>query len=114
MTPNTIRRILPGAVLALILIGCAQPVPPDKSNYVGEWKSKEMYLLILQDGSVKYERLKGGATTRITGPLRTFQDDDFVVGFSFIKTTFIVTQPPHEEEGEWKMVVDGVELTKTR
>ena len=106
------RRTFFGLVFALMLIACAQPVPPDKSSYVGEWKSKEMYLLILQDGSVKYERLKSGSTTRITGPLMAFQGDSFIVGFSFIKTTFVVTRPPYEEEGNWKMVVDGVELTK--
>ncbi|MGD8368193.1 MAG: hypothetical protein PVG78_11150 [Desulfobacterales bacterium] len=111
---NRPRRFFPALILAAMMIACAQPVPADKLDYVGEWKSKEMYLLILKDGSVKYERLKGGATTRITGPLKEFQGDHFIVGFSFITTTFLVTQPPYQEAGKWKMVVDGVELTKTR
>jgi hypothetical protein len=72
-----------------------------------------MYLLILSDGSVKYERLKGGATTTVTGPIKEFKGDNFVVGFAFIKTTFVVSKPPYQENGVWKMIVDGVKLSKT-
>ena len=36
------------------LAGCGKPVPPEKAAYVGEWQEKTMYLLITQDGSVKY------------------------------------------------------------
>ena len=112
-----IRRLWAAAstiLIALLLISCAEPVPPEKMNYVGEWKSKEMYLLILADGSVKYERLKGGGTTTVTGPLKEFKGDNFVVGVSFIKTTFVVSKPPYQEDGRWKMVVDGVELVRSR
>jgi hypothetical protein len=82
-------------------------------NYAGEWKSKEMYLLILPDGSVEYERLKGGSTTTVTGPIKEFKGNNFVVGFAFIKTTFVVSKPPYQENGVWKMIVDGVVLSKT-
>ncbi len=73
-----------------------------------------MDLLITQDGSVKYERLKGGVTTSISGPLQEFQGNDFSVGISFLSSTFVVSKPPYQEDGRWKMVVDGVELTKDR
>ena len=112
MKSNSIKRIFSVLIIVLFLISCAKPVPPEKENYVGEWQSKEMYLLILQDGSVKYKRLKGGGTTKVSGPLKEFQGDNFVVGIAFIKTTFIVSKPPYQENGAWKMVVDGVELTK--
>jgi len=101
-------------LLLLFLSGCGIDVPEDKSSYVGEWQSKEMSLLILQDGSVKYKRLKKGATVSVTGPIQEFQGDDFVVGVAFFKTTFEVSKPPYEEDGEWKMVVDDVELTKVQ
>ena len=112
MKSNSIKRIFSVLMIVLFLISCAKPVPPEKENYVGEWQSKEIYLLILQDGSVKYKRLKGGGTTKVSGPLKEFQGDNFVVGIAFIKTTFIVSKPPYQENGVWKMVVDGVELTK--
>ena len=100
-------------VMCLLLAGCSNPVPPEKSDYIGEWQSKEMYLLILQDGSLRYQRLKGGANTKITGPIKEFQGDNFIVGFAFITTTFEVSTPPYKVGGVWKMVVDGVTLTKT-
>jgi hypothetical protein len=45
--------------------------------------------------------------------LRRFEGDHFVVGIAFLSTTFEVSTPPHQEAGTWKMVVDGVELTRT-
>lgn len=113
MKLNSIKPIFSLLVIALLFISCAKPVPPEKMDYVGEWRSKEMYLLILQDGSVKYKRLKGGGTTEVTGPIKEFEGDNFVVGFAFIKTTFVVSTPPYQENGTWKMVVDGVELIKS-
>ncbi len=112
MKSNSIKYTFSVLIIALLFISCGQPVPPEKISYVGEWKSKEMYLLILPDGSVKYERLKGGATTTVTGPIKEFQGNNFVVGIALIKTTFVVSKPPYQENGVWKMIVDGVELSK--
>jgi hypothetical protein len=35
-----------------------------------------------------------------------------LVGALGINTIFVVSKPPHEENGVWKMTVDEVELTK--
>jgi hypothetical protein len=72
-----------------------------------------MYLLITADGSVRHERSRGGATTSIEGPLKDFDGDHFEVGIGPLATKFIVSRPPYEEGGAWKMVVDDVELTRT-
>src|SRR4051812_28432551 len=61
----------------LALSGCGKPVPVDKKAYVGEWQEKTMYVLITQDGSVRYKRLKGGASTSVEGPLKGFTGDNF-------------------------------------
>ena len=71
-----------------------------------------MYLLITSDGSIRYRRLRGGAETKITGPLRSFEGNDFIVGIPVLSTTFVVSTPPYNDNGTWKMVVDGVELTR--
>ena len=71
-----------------------------------------MSLLITQDGSVDYRRVKGGAKTSITAPLKKFEGDNFVVGIGLWTTTFVVSKPPREEAGRWKMTVDGVELIR--
>jgi hypothetical protein len=96
----------------LTLSACGTPVPRDKSAYVGEWRAESMRLLITQDGSVAYKRIKGGVTTSVEGPIRRFEGNDFVVGIPLVSTKFAVSKPPYQESGKWKMVVDGVELTK--
>ena len=98
----------------LTLSACGKPVPPEKSAYVGEWRAQTMALLITQDGSVVYKRIKGGLTTSVNGPLRRFEGDNFVVGIPLVSTTFEVSKPPYQEAGRWKMVVDGEELTKVQ
>lgn len=109
-----VRAIPAIFLLTLFLYGCGKPVPADKADYVGEWRAPEMYLSIAQDGSVEYKRFKGSAKTSITGPLQQFKGNDFSVGLLFLSTTFVVSKPPYKEGGRWKMVVDGVELTKVR
>ena len=98
---------------AALLFGCGKPVPPEKSSYVGEWQQPTMYLLITQDGSVKYKRLSGGTTKSIEGPLQGFNGDNFDVGIGPMSTTFVVSKPPYQDGDKWKMVIDGVELTRT-
>ena len=106
-------RLITALVLALVLAGCGKPVPPEKAAYVGEWQEKTMYLLIAQDGSVRYKRVKGSVTTSVEGPIKAFEGDNVVVGFGPMTTTFVVSKLPYQEKGRWRMVVDGVELTKT-
>jgi len=98
--------------MTIFLSACGKPVPPEKSAYVGEWREKVMYLLITQDGGVRYKRFKGGANVSVDGPLKQFDGDNFEVGIGPASTTFVVTRPPYQDGNEWKMVVDGVELTK--
>lgn len=100
------------SMLALALVGCAKPIPPEKSDYVGEWRAPTMAILILPEGRVTYRRREGGMSRSIDGPLKDFEGDDFVVGIGWIATTFIVSVPPHRDGTAWKMTVDGVELTR--
>jgi len=96
-----------------VLFGCGQPLPESRLDYAGEWESQEMYLLILADGTVAYERLQNGGKTSINGPVQEFVGDDFTVGLSFLNTTFDVDQAPYQEDGRWYMVVDGIKLRKS-
>ena len=109
----SLRNLLVLASVLIILIGCGEPIPPEKVSYVGEWQEKTMYLLITQDGSVRYKRLMGGASSSAKGPLQGFDGDNFHVGIGPMRTTFVVSKPPYQDGNKWKMVVDGVELTRT-
>ena len=110
------RNLGLAAVLAAALIaaGCGQPVPADKAAYVGRWQSQEpqMILVILQEGRVEYERKEGNSSTSIRAPIQGYFGDDFEVGLGFMNTRFVVSVPPHQEGGVWKMTVDGVVLTR--
>jgi hypothetical protein len=107
------RKLLWGfAVCCLLLVGCGKPLPPDKLAYAGEWHSSTMSLLITESGDVDYRRVDGHTSKSISGPLQAFEGSNFVVGVGPIKTTFVVSEPPHDDQGTWKMVVDGVALTK--
>jgi hypothetical protein len=94
------------------LAGCGEPLPQDKLSYAGEWRSKEVWLLITPDGRCEYERRSGSATRSIQAPIKRFEGDNFVVGIGPMSTTFVVSSPPRVVEGRWKMTVDGVELTR--
>jgi hypothetical protein len=96
----------------LLLAACANPLPPEKSAYVGQWNAPGMSLLITQDGSVVYKRIKSGVTTSINAPLKKFEGDNFVVGIGLWTSTFVVSKPPREESGRWRMTVDGVDLSR--
>jgi hypothetical protein len=108
-----INQLLLLLAVQISLTACGQQVPKEKAAYVGEWKGDSMYLLITEDGQVKYQRSEGSGSKSIDAPLQEFAGDNFDVGVGPLSTTFVVGKPPHREGDDWKMTVDGVELTKT-
>ena len=107
----TILLIVVGFIC--LLSGCNSiPIPEEKRTYVGTWEGVGFHLTISDDGGVNYRRVNGNNTKTVTGPVKSFNGDDFVVGVLFITTTFTVQHPPYMEGNEWLMVVDGVELKK--
>jgi len=109
---RNIRHIVFAGLIATLLVACAKPLPPDKSNYAGEWKGGPISLVITPEGRVLYARKEGNMSKSLDAPVKEFKGDNFVVGVGFMSTEFVVSAPPHEEGGEWKMTVDGVELTR--
>jgi len=81
------KKLFLASLLSVALVGCSNPVPESKMDYVGVWGGNGMALLILADGTVSYERVRGGGTTSVNGPLKEFVGDNFVVGVLFITTT---------------------------
>jgi len=109
-------RIVPILFLAagICLSGAAlaDPVPADKMAYVGAWKGKDMELVLAKDGKVKYKRAQPNKKLDLSLDLQGFNGDNFDVGFALVRSTFVVSKPPHREGKLWKMTVDGVELTR--
>lgn len=111
----SLRKSLALLLILLTLAACGNPVPVYKAIYVGEWQAPQMYLMITQEGRVIFKHYKDGGTVTVKGPLRGFRGDDFIVGYGFATTTFTVTTPPYlSEDASWRMVIDGVELIRTR
>ena len=105
-----LRLILIWAMLAVA--ACSKPLPADKANYAGEWRSAEMRLVITPGGRVDYERRASGGSKSVQAPIQKFEGNDFIAGLGPINTRFVVLRPPTLINGVWTMTVDGVELKK--
>lgn len=100
-------------MLTAMLAACGQPVPEGKRAYVGSWVSATTSLHIDASGRVVYKHQPAPNVSKsLDAPIKAFEGDDFVVGVGPLKTTFVVTVPPHQEGGVWKMTVDGQELVR--
>jgi hypothetical protein len=108
-----LRTTLTAALLAIMLVACAKPLPAERAPYVGVWRGGPMLLVVVAGGRVAYQRKEGNRSTSVNAPVKEFKGDNFVVGVGFMSTEFVVSAPPHEERGIWHMTVDGVEVTKT-
>ena len=96
----------------LLLAASAEPLPKDKLEYAGEWQGGTTRLVISPGGQCEYERRSNGNSVNLNAPIQRFEGDDFVVVVGVFTTTFVVSKPPHLANGRWRMVVDGVELTR--
>ena len=109
---STLRNLAAATTLAAVLAGCGEPVPQARIAYVGDWQASNMRISITPDGMVDYERQEGKSSKSIKAPIKRFEGDNFIVGVGPFTTTFVVTKAPHQHEGVWRMVVDGVELKR--
>ena len=105
-------QLLGALLVAGLLAACGQAVPSDKADYVGDWRGPDMRLRITREGHVEYERRREVGSTSVNAPLLGFDGDNFSAGIGFIKTTFVVSKRPYRDGSLWKMVVDGVELSR--
>jgi hypothetical protein len=104
--------ILTSSLLPIAAKADPVPVPAEKIAYVGDWHGKGMRLQLAKDGKVKYKRDRPDKKLDLSVDLQGFNGDNFDVGVSLVRSTFVVSKPPHREGGKWKMTVDGVELTR--
>ncbi len=101
-----------GMVLLLTLGACSKPLPADKRHYAGHWLEKDVTLVIGQNGKVNYQRRHAKGSTSINAPIIRFEGNNFLVGIGPLNTTFVVERAPYQEQGHWKMRVDGVDLVR--
>ncbi|MEW6373059.1 MAG: hypothetical protein AB1584_19170 [Pseudomonadota bacterium] len=99
-------------LLSLAAHAAPVPVPADKLAYVGDWQGKDMRIQMAKDGKIKYKRDRPNKKMDLSVDLQGFNGDNFDIGWGFVRSTFVVSKPPHREGNQWKMTVDGVELTR--
>ncbi|HEU4852661.1 MAG TPA: hypothetical protein VFT37_10960 [Telluria sp.] len=105
--------LLAGCLLATpAVLAEPLPVPAEKMAYVGEWVGKDMRLNIAKNGQIDYKVKKPNKKVDMSIELVRFEGNNFDAGYGIVTTTFVVSKPPHKVGDKWKMVVDGVELTK--
>lgn len=107
------RQVVSAALFTTSLAACSKPLPPDKSDYAGHWQEKGIQLVISHDGNVNYQRRESKGTRSVNAPILRFEGNDFLVGIGPLHTTFVVQRPPWQENGQWKMRVDGVDLIRS-
>lgn len=120
---SNLTSMLALSLLLLAVLACSRggskefSFPADKRDYIGDWSGQfdggTMKLSIESDGTVNYERRKGSGHKKITGgKISKFDGNDFEVKVLLISTTFKVEKPPYQDGERWRMVVDGVELSR--
>lgn len=112
MTLSRGLRLPALALLALLALGCAKPVPVDHADYIGHWRGEGVLLVIAANGHADYSRVRGSNRTNIEGPAHSFSTDGFKIGIGPLSASFDVQSPPRETPEGWRMTVDGVELTR--
>jgi hypothetical protein len=119
---SKLSSLIAFSLLICIVLACSggskgPAIPDDKKDYIGDWEGRfpngTMKLSIGANGGVTYERKEGGSSKSINGgKISKFNGDDFEVTVLLMSTTFKVEKPPYRDGDKWKMVVDGVELTR--
>lgn len=109
-----LRSILMAACVLAPSAAMAEPlpVPAEKAAYIGEWVGKDTRINIAKNGQIDYKIQRPDKKVDMSIELLRFNGDNFDAGYGIISTTFVVSKPPHKKDGKWKMVVDGVELTR--
>ncbi len=89
----------------------ASALSSTKKEYAGHWEGGGVTLDI-SSSAVSYVNKQGNTSTTLNGTLDHFEGDDIVIKILIPTSTLKVTSPPTLTGGEWKMTVEGVEVTR--
>lgn len=116
-------RALVAVFLGVWILACAglgdlsdleaalKPTPPPSDAWVGVWEGPGHSLIIAADGTVELRKREGGTSQNVTAPAKDWTGG-ITIGIGPISNTWTVEQPPHEVDGEWRMVFDGEILVR--
>ena len=99
--------------IVIVLSACGHdPWPEEKSDFVGLWHSDNIVIEIMADGNVSYAEIYSNYSETVDAPITEFSRDGFSIGYFYFTKDFKIDQEPLEIEGEWVMILDGVEFTR--
>jgi hypothetical protein len=120
------RTIILGSMLSLIIVGCSKtsPLLENQKDYIGKWKNDSSTLIIEKDGDAKYsQHLKAETKTtssdistsslsNIKAPITALDAQHIQIGEGSMSKEFKVDKPPFEQDGKWKVILDGQVYTR--
>jgi len=107
------KKLIIFSLFTLLLVACsADPIPEDKSDYVGVWQGGNIFLEIKADGNGSYAKIQQDASETVDAPIRQLGDGKIVLKYFLFSKTLELTRAPYQEDGKWKMIIDGVTLEK--
>jgi hypothetical protein len=83
-----------------------------KQDFYGTWIGGDWTLIISPNGNVDWKQEGSGTSKSINAPITRFGQHEFEVGMLGITSTFHIDTPPHDDNGTWKMTLDGVDLVR--
>lgn len=87
-------------------------LPPDMSDYAGFWTSESMYLIIEPKGDATSLGRSSMGLHKVSAPIHSFDGKSFKAGLLGFNANFSINRPPERRDGQWVMVVNGVELSR--
>lgn len=95
-----------------LLFSCADPipVPHDKLEYVGLWVASDRFISIFANGRFEYKEKLGFGMHNRTESNFIFEGDKIK---SVMFSSYTIDQPPYNEQGQWKMKMNGILYTRT-
>ena len=97
-------------ILLLSMLSCKKSNINDHPNFVGNWRASQndatYDLVVKQNGSAVYEKIKGNTTTSANGRLIVKDDDKVKIGIVNFSLNEYPNQP--NDTANWTMTMDDV------
>ena len=93
-------------ILVVMLTGCVDKTPLSDENkvYAGKWVANDgTWIQVYNDGGGSFEQ----SNSNVKGGSANIADNKLTIGLMGINATFSIDKPPYEEDGKWKMELDG-------
>lgn len=104
------------SIVGLLLVSCTtgQGIPNNKKEFIWEWRSDTITLIITEEWKLNYKKDSNNSSTSFSWPIQEFTNEYIKAGIWFFSKEFTVDDFPHIN-AEWKtqVMINGETLFKT-